>query len=503
MSFWEVFGLVFGSFRTNKLRTFLTLLGVIIGVTTVITVVSIVKGMDRYVLSTLTRTGSNTFRVVRFGIIRSHDEFQRALRRKDLTLQDMKAVRERCYLCQEVGAVSVIPSFVIENIFVAVSAGRQSIEDPTILGVTANFDEIANREVDNGRYFTESEVDHTSFTTIIGYEIAKDLFQDRDPIGKIVDINGRHFRVVGTTKKMGTFFGQNLDTYIAIPITTFQKIFGKKAPVALMVKVRDVMSMSEAQDQVRVVLRGRQHTHTGDVDGFDMLTTGELVDLWKAFSAGAFAAMIGIASIALVVGGIVIMNIMLVSVVERTSEIGLRKAMGARKRDIRRQFLMESVILAVVGGMIGVALGAMALFFARCWFPWRSMFISFPPILPFGVLSATEGSKFYALSHVLLAVNASVILGIAFMFSCFNMKPAAATILSLTVLFVSFVMEQIPFFQDYKEWLLTYHFHSWLFLFGKPIGWSRILGSLCVLIAFNLTAFLVGTAAFQARDIKS
>ena len=131
------------------------------------------------------------------------------------------------------------------------------------------------------------------------------------------------------------------------------------------------------------------------------------------------------------------------------------------------------------------------------------MFISFPPILPFGVLSAPEGSKFYALSHVLLAVNASVILGIAFMFSCFNMKPAAATILSLTVLFVSFVMEQIPFFQDYKEWLLTYHFHSWLFLFANPIGWSRILGSLCVLIAFNLTAFLVGTAAFQARDIKS
>lgn len=360
MSFWEVFGLVFGSFRTNKLRTFLTLLGVIIGVTTVITVVSIVKGMNRYVLSTLTRSGSNTFRVVRFGIIRSDEEFRRALRRKDLTLGDMKAVQETCHLCDEVGAVSVIPSFVVQDVFVAVSAGRQSIEDPTIMGVTANFDEIANRDVDNGRYFTESEVDHGAFSTIIGYEIAKDLFPNLDAIGKLININGRHFRVVGTTKKMGSFFGQNLDTYIAIPITTFQRLFGKRAPVALMVKVQDVTRMNETEDQVRVVLRGRQHTHTSDVDGFDMLTTGELVDLWKAFSAGAFAAMIGIASIALVVGGIVIMNIMLVSVVERTSEIGLRKAMGARKRDIRRQFLMESVILAVVGGMIGVALGAMA-----------------------------------------------------------------------------------------------------------------------------------------------
>jgi putative ABC transport system permease protein len=360
MSFWEVFGLVFGSFRTNKLRTFLTLLGVIIGVTTVITVVSIVKGMDRYVLSTLTRTGSNTFRVVRFGIIRSEEEFRRALRRRDLTVEDMRAVQERCHLCEEVGAVSIIPSFVIENVFVAVSAGRQSIEDPTILGVTSNFGDIANREVESGRYLTESEVDHTAFSAVIGFEIAKNLFPNIDPLGKILNINGHHFRVVGVSKKYGSFFGQNQDTYIEVPISSFQKLFGKRAPVALMVKVQDVTAMNEAQDQVRVVLRGRQHTHTGDVDGFDMLTTGELVDLWKAFSAGAFAAMIGIASIALVVGGIVIMNIMLVSVVERTSEIGLRKAMGARKRDIRRQFLMESVILAVAGGMIGVALGAMA-----------------------------------------------------------------------------------------------------------------------------------------------
>src|SRR3954466_11810062 len=136
--------------------------------------------------------------------------------------------------------------------------------------------------------------------------------------------------------------------------------------------------------------------------------------------------------------------------------------------------LIFSVVLVVV-------LGGMALCFARCWFPWRSMFVSFPPILPFSVLPASEGFKFFALSHVLLAINASVVLGIAFMFSCFNMKPAAATILSLTVLFISFVMEQIPFFEDYREWLLTYHFHAWLFLFAKPIGWSRVLSSVCIL----------------------
>jgi putative ABC transport system permease protein len=359
MSFWEVFGLVFASFRTNKLRTFLTLLGVIIGVTTVITVVSIVKGMNRYVLSTITRSGSNTFRIVRFGIIRSDEEFRKALRRKDLTLDDMKAVQQRCEFCAQVGAISVVPSF-LNNTFVSVSANRQTIEDPTIIGATATFSEIANREVETGRYFTPPEVDHTAFSTVLGFEIAKNLFPYLDPIGKTITINGRHFRVVGVTKKYGTFLGQNQDTYIEIPITTFQKIFGKKDPVSILAKARDLSVMNEAQDQARVVLRGRQHKHPGDEDGFDILTTENLIELWRAFSAGAFAAMIGISSIALVVGGIVIMNIMLVSVVERTSEIGLRKAMGARKRDIRRQFLMESVILAATGAIIGVGLGALA-----------------------------------------------------------------------------------------------------------------------------------------------
>jgi putative ABC transport system permease protein len=357
MSFFEVISLVFHSFRTNKLRTFLTLLGVIIGVTTVITVVSIVKGMNRYVVSTLTRAGSNTFRIDRFGLITSHQQFEAAMRRKNLTLDDMKAVEQRCRLCDEVGGVSVVPSF-LNNTFITVAAGRQSIEDPRVLGVTANYSTIGNREVTNGRYLTESEVDHSNASAVIGYEIATNLFSGLDPIGKTITLNGKHFRVVGVLKKYGTFFGQNQDTTIEIPITAFQKVFGRREPVFILAKVADLKDMSEAQDQARVVLRGRQHTPVGEDDGFSVLTTDNLVQLWQTFTAGAFAAMIGIASIALIVGGIVIMNIMLVSVVERTSEIGLRKAMGARKRDIRRQFITESVILALTGGIIGVLLGA-------------------------------------------------------------------------------------------------------------------------------------------------
>jgi ABC-2 type transport system permease protein len=170
----------------------------------------------------------------------------------------------------------------------------------------------------------------------------------------------------------------------------------------------------------------------------------------------------------------------------------------------RFDLLLAKWLAGIVFSILLVfALGAMAISFARLWFPWRDMFVAWPPLVPFSILSAGEGLKYFALSHLLLAVNASVVVAIAFMFSCFNMKPAAATILALSVLFISFVMEQIPFFEEYREWLLTYHFHAWLFMFAKPIPWPRIAGSLAILGAFNLTAFLIGTAAFQARDIKS
>ena len=170
----------------------------------------------------------------------------------------------------------------------------------------------------------------------------------------------------------------------------------------------------------------------------------------------------------------------------------------------RFNLLLAKWLAGIVFSILLVfVLGAMALSFARLWFPWRDMFVAWPPLVPFSVLTAWDGFKFFALSHLLLAINASVVVAIAFMFSCFNMKPAAATILALSVLFLSFVMEQIPFFEEYREWLLTYHFHAWLFMFAKPIPWPRIAGSLAILGAFNLTAFLIGTAAFHARDIKS
>jgi putative ABC transport system permease protein len=359
MSFWETLGLVLNTFRTNKLRTFLTLLGVMIGVTTVITVVSVLRGMNRYVISTLSAAGSNTFRIDRFGIITSHEEFLKALRRKDLTTADMEAIEERCELCTEVGGFSLVPTF-NGNLTINIAAGRETIRDPQVFGVTANYGDLANREIINGRYLTESEVSHHAYSAVIGWEIAQGLFPNLDPVGKGISINGRKFHVVGVLKKYGNILGQNQDTLVEIPFGSFQKIFGRREPVFILGKVQDAANLGQAMDQARVILRARHHRRTEEDDGFSILTTDNLVQLWQNFTRGAFAAMIGIASIALVVGGIVIMNIMLVSVVERTSEIGLRKAMGARKKDIRRQFLFESVILAAWGGLIGILLGTVA-----------------------------------------------------------------------------------------------------------------------------------------------
>ena len=149
-----------------------------------------------------------------------------------------------------------------------------------------------------------------------------------------------------------------------------------------------------------------------------------------------------------------------------------------------------------------LVLGGTALCFARIWFPWRGLFVSWPGML-FNVLSAGDGLKLYLWSHLFLTINASVILGLAFMFSCFNMKPAAATILALSFLFLNLVMEGIPAFEPYREWFLTYHLGAWRFVFAQPIPWERVVQSLCILLAINLTAFLIGAAAFQARDIKS
>jgi putative ABC transport system permease protein len=349
LQFLESVGVALRSLISNKLRSILTLIGVIIGVMTVIAVVSIVAGMNKYVSDRISRLGSSTFFVDKFGITMSEEDYITALKRKDLTIEDMEAVRKNCPLCWKVGARQVT--------FRKVKYREEYISDIVIVGATANFTEVMDFDLSSGRSHTDFEDEHNRRVALLGWEVADNLFPNQDPIGKDVKIGNYYFRVVGVAEKRGTFLGESQDNFVVIPITTFNKIFGTKRYMLIFVKVEDFSTMQQAQDQVRLILRARRHVPFDKPDDFAISTSDTFMDLYRTFTSTAFLVMIGVSSIALVVGGIVIMNIMLVSVTERTREIGIRKAVGAKKKNILWQFLVEAVTLSMVGGLIGIILG--------------------------------------------------------------------------------------------------------------------------------------------------
>jgi putative ABC transport system permease protein len=352
LQFLESIGIALKSLVANKLRSILTLIGVIIGVMTVIAVVSIIAGMNKYVADQINTLGSTTFFVDKFGIIMSDEEWHEAMKRKDLTLQDMEAIAKGCPLCWKVGARAVA--------FRKVKRADKYISDVTIAGATANITEISDRDLASGRYPTEFENEHNRMVALVGWEIADNLFPGQDPLDKDVKIGNYYFRIVGVAKKKGTFLGENQDNFVLIPITTFNKLFGSRRFMSIFVKVADFGSMQEAQDQVRLVMRTRRNVPYNKPDDFAIMTADTFMEMYRNFTSTAFIVMIGVSSIALVVGGIVIMNIMLVSVTERTKEIGIRKAVGAKKKNIMWQFLIEAVTLSLVGGSIGIILGSIA-----------------------------------------------------------------------------------------------------------------------------------------------
>ena len=349
MQFLESIWIALTSLKANKLRSILTLIGVIVGVMTVIAVVSVIAGMNRYVANTLSTMGSNTFWVDKIGIPMTEEDFFNALKRKDLTVEDMKAIEQNCTFCEQVGARVYS--------FGKVKYRNQYLNDIIILGTTANYSQIVNFDLSEGRYLSEFEEEHHRQVCFVGWEIADNLFPNLDPINKIIKIRGRDFSIIGVAKKRGSFLGQSQDNFVLIPITTFNKIFGSRRSIDIYVKATDLKLMGETQDQVRSLLRLRRKVPQDKPDDFTIMTAETFMDLYRSFTSTAYLVMIGVSSISLVVGGIVIMNIMLVSVTERTKEIGVRKAVGARRRHILWQFLVEAVTLALVGGLIGILIG--------------------------------------------------------------------------------------------------------------------------------------------------
>lgn len=349
MHFLEGIIIALRSLVANKLRSILTLIGVIIGVMTVIAVVSVVSGMNRYVEAEISSLGSTTFLIRKFGIVTSSEEWFKQIKRKKLTLDDMEAIEQNCPDCWEVGAEAFS--------WRKVKYKNKHLSNMTIMGATANITEIANHEVHDGRTFSEFEVEHNRRVCFVGWEIKENLFPNQDPMGKDIKIGNHYFRIIGVAKKKGAFLGHSQDDFVLIPITTFEKLFARRFFLMIFVEAKDFISMQDAMDQCRVILRARRKVPYDKPDDFAILTSESVMSFLRQFTQLALMVMGGIASISLVVGGIVIMNIMLVSVTERTREIGIRKALGARRRNILWQFLVEAVTLALVGGIVGILIG--------------------------------------------------------------------------------------------------------------------------------------------------
>ena len=344
----EAFKLALQSLWANKLRSILTLIGVVMGVASVIMVITLVNGANRYVSTKLSGYGADVFTVTRMpSVIFTAEEYLKYQKRKVLHIEDYEAVKSGCDQCLEVGALLQKSTNVVAN--------GHSSNNTSVRGYTWTMLSLNNIDIALGRGFTPADEDHATKNVIIGYDIVDNLLGEGDPIGKEIRVDGIPYTIVGVGDRQGKTLGQSQDNWVAIPISTYQQIYGYNDSVDIYARAGgNAQSMELAEDQVRVLMRTRRHVAPGQVDDFDLETNDTFLDIWKQISSLFAWVVLGLASIALVVGGVVIMNIMLVSVTERTREIGVRKALGAKQRDVLMQFLIESASLALVGGAFGV-----------------------------------------------------------------------------------------------------------------------------------------------------
>jgi len=335
--------------RSHKLRSFLMLLGVILSVSTLILVVALINGTNAYIADRVANLGNGVFLISRFGILNSQEAFVKAVRRnKQLTYDDYLALRDGLKLPKNVG---------LECRFVEkVRREGQTAEDINVRGVTANIGQMDTEEVIRGRYISDNDNEHRSFTTMIGADVVKKLFPSTDPLGKTITIKGYEFEVVGIAKPIGNVMGQPQDNFVYIPIQTWYKLNGPHTDsFAINVQTRAPEFLEQTKDEARALMRARRHVPPNEEDNFGLFGSDNLMDLWKNLTGTLAGAMVGFVSIFLVIGGVVIMNVMLASVTERTREIGIRKSLGARTSDILSQFLVEASVMSAMGGIIGIA----------------------------------------------------------------------------------------------------------------------------------------------------
>jgi putative ABC transport system permease protein len=337
----------------NKLRSFMTVLGNIVAVTSIVTVVTLIQGMNGMVKDAIVSDiGADNFTVQRVPPVFSEDEAERNRSNPLITLDEAEAIRKFSPLIVSVAAQAGRNS--------TVSYRREEINNANIQGVTSSYSDFSTFSVERGRMMSAVEVERGQHVTILGYSLADRLFGDIDPIEKTVKIAGIGFRVVGVSEQKGSFFGNSQDNFAVVPLDAYQRLFGARQSLTLMVKPVSTDRMPDAMDDAMVALRVSRHLKPSAPNNFGVLTSDTILDLYRQVTSGIFAVLVGIVALSLVVGGIVIMNIMLMVVTERTREIGLRKALGAKRKDIMSQVLTESITLSTLGGVIGILLGSLA-----------------------------------------------------------------------------------------------------------------------------------------------
>ncbi|MGH9465926.1 MAG: ABC transporter permease [Terriglobales bacterium] len=342
-----------GTLWTHKLRSFLTLLGIIISIWTLVAVVALVQGANRYVGEKIAGLGSNVLTVQEFSLQEMTDQalFRKAQRRnRPLTMADYDYLRSHATLAAAVGAGAGRGSGTLAK------AGNHSLTGVTVNGQMANEPIFESWSIYAGRFFSPGDVQHHRAVAFIGADLAQNLYPGVDPIGQTLNVDGQNYRVIGEATSLGNIFGHSQDNFVDIPLTIYQDVYGTQDSLSIPVKARSAALLGPTQDQIEELLRSFRHLRYQDKDTFGIIGSDALMSLFHRVTGVIAGVMVGVALVFLVVGGIVIMNIMLAAVTERTYEIGIRKAMGARRHDILSQFLVEASVLSGVGGAIGIAL---------------------------------------------------------------------------------------------------------------------------------------------------
>ena len=344
--------LALASIWANKLRSVLTLLGNIVAVSSIITVVALLTGVNEAVSDAIVSDlGADSFTVQRTGITQNEDDFERMRSNPRVTVEEAEAIKRFATTIESVMAQAQTSS--------PVTYKNAEIAPVQVQGVSEEYLDFATFDAERGRMITPTEIRRNRYVTLIGWGVADRLFGPEDPLDKKVKVAGVPYTVVGVSKKKGAAFGQSLDDFVVIPLGAYQRRYGSRQSLSLMIKPRDASLASLAQDETRVALRVDRGLKATEPDNFGILASGSMMELFQQATAGIAVVLVGIVGLSLLVGGIVIMNIMLMVVSERTREIGLRKALGAKRRDIMSQVLTESITLSLVGGIAGIALGAL------------------------------------------------------------------------------------------------------------------------------------------------